>query len=229
MRSELFVYLEKQTGAVPSLPEIPEEKLVLWFYQRQDAFLTGKFTDQEALTFAGQNLRIAEELLKRTEPKMRAQGLLVASETASVVIARLPAERWVAARIYEGFVLPFISLAHVELWQDPSRQRLIEAASGAFALAKEPDKQIKMLEWLLALNQQQKTGQTQLEIDQNTLDWARGSLAGLLFRAPDATRPDVERALSLLQAIESPNMTGYKHLQTQVQARLDQLDAQKTS
>ena len=205
------------------MPELPGDNLVAWFYNRQAESSSSKVNDKDRLTVIGQHLRIAEKLLDEKDPTLRARGLLVASETANFVAAHLPKEKWLLARIYQGFLLPSIALAHVESWQSPSRQNLIQNASYAFAGADESELQIKMLQWLLTLGEKEGTGQTALQIDTNTLDWARGTFAALLVRSPKAPLSDLERAEQLLKSIQSPDMKGFSRLQTQVQKRIAQL------
>lgn len=143
---------------------------------------------------------------------------MLARESANFIAARLPREKWLLARVYQGFILPNISLANVQRWRDPSRQRLLEAAITAFGDAGEVDIQKRVLEWLLGLGA--KPGASSVQVDANTLDWTRGTLASLLMQPADAPRADLERALMLLQSIQSPDMKGFKHLQTLLETRL---------
>ena len=177
---------------------------------------------------AGEHLRVAEQLLGSNVSSVRRDGFLLVCETANFVSAKLPKEYFLLARIYEGFVLPHIALANVESWKYPSRQRLIESAYSTFERAKESEKQVKMLEWLLSLGQKSKEfavpkkAQTAtVQIDLNTHDWARGTLASLLLKNPQASRAEIERAIQLLEEIESPQMSGFELLKPQAQKRLE--------
>lgn len=218
----MFEHLQDKAGITPALPDFPREKLILWINQRQKTFADD---EKSRYLFVYEQLLVAQKLLAERDNKIRSQGLLVASETANYAAATLPKDSILLARIYEGVLLPYISLAHVERWQDPSRQRLIEAASSAFANAGESDKQQKMLEWLLELGQPASPSDSSrtsaVQLDQNTLDWTRGTLAVLLSQSPQASNSDLQRALALLHAISSPNMSGFKHIETRLQARLN--------
>ena len=222
-RTSLFEHLQNKAGSAPALPDFPREKLILWTNQRQKAVADD---EKSRYLFVWEQLLVAQKLLVESDNTIRSQGLLVASETANYAAAALPQDTVLLARLYEGFLLPYVSLAHVEKWRDPSRQRLIEAASNAFAHAGETAKQQKMQEWLLSLKQAAtstaSSGESVVQLDQNTLDWARGTLAVLLSQSPQAPASDLQRALKLLQAISSPDMSGFKHIETSVQARLNQ-------
>lgn len=150
----------------------------------------------------------------------------IAAETANFAAYQLPKDKWLLARLYEGFLLPHVSLANAAMWQDPARGRLLEAAVGAFGNAGEADKQRAVLEWLVAIAQKPaSTNPNALTLDLNTRDWARSTLAALLFQGRDATTQDLERALALLQAVESPAMKNLGQLQERVQTQLAKLQS----
>lgn len=221
-RALLFEHLQKKAGATATMPTFPREKLILWISQQQQSVAP----DEKArYLFLSEQLLVAQSLLGERDEKLRAQGLLVASESANYAGATLPKDTFLLARIYEGFLLPYISLASVERWRDPSRQRIIESASGVFAHAGEPDKQKKMLEWLLALGEAKPNPKhpNATQLDPNTLDWTRGTLAVLLSKPKDAPAADLRRALALFQSIQSPTMSGFEHIEKQLQTRVDKL------
>lgn len=225
-RAAIWNRFEKELGIHAELPEFPSQKPVLWAANRHAA----SAQDSEArYVLIFEHLLVAQKLLDDPDLAVRKQGFWIASESANFAAAHLPKDRWLLARIYEGFLLPQVSLANTQRSQDPSRERVLEAAVSAFAEAGERDKQIKVLEWLLSLESKPSKASAIdssgpiLTLETNTLDWARGTLASTLFEAPDAKQVDLERALKLLQSIESPDMKGFQHLQTRVQARLDAL------
>ncbi len=171
-------------------------------------------TLESQLQTVGQSLLLSRALLRDKEPKRRRSGLLLASETANFLIARLPGEKWLVARVYQGFILPNIALANVEMWRDPSRGRLLEAAVAAFGGAGEVAAQKRVLEWLLVTLEKQSGASS------NTLDWTRGTLASLLAAPENAPHADLKRAQTLLQSVTSPNMRGFALLKDAVEERL---------
>lgn len=229
VRLALFAHLEKQAGEKMKLPKFPSQRLLVWVDGRH-AKVEKKSKAYYSLLF--EHLLIAQKLLSNDDLAIQKQGFWIASESANFATALLKSDTWLLARIYEAFLLPKVSLANVELWQDPSRGRILEAGVSAFGNAGERDKQIGVLEWLLSIGVKNRidesttTKKDSFVLETNTLDWARGTLASLLFQMPNPTRPDLVRALALFESIESPHMKGFKHLQEQVQIRLDQLKEQ---
>jgi len=229
VRANLFIYLEKKAGRPIALPDYPREKLLVWVDGRHNAVAADEPARYRLL---GEHLRIAQKLMGDVQIITRKRGYWIASESANFAGAKLSNDKKVLADIYEGFLLPQLSLANTQLWEDPSRSRVLENAVSVFGNAGERDKQVRVLEWIISLGNNKPSPPKKpdqgkpLIVETNTLDWARGTLASLLFAIPEAKEPDVKRALTLLKAIQSPNMTGFKHLQEQVQARLDQLKTQ---
>ncbi len=219
VRADMRRFLESKAGvpivAAP-FPAFPGQTTFAWLKaQRPDA----ASPTASRFVFAAQSLQLAQVLLEDKSETRRRQGIMIADASANFIAAQLPEEHWLLARVYEGFLLPNLSLASVEQWQNPSRQRILEAAVSAFRVAGEKDKQKRVLEWLLQIGD--KKGSS-LELDVNTLDWARGTLAALLVQPENAPRADLERGLALLQAIQSPNMAGFKHFQALLEARMEQ-------
>jgi len=228
VRAALLTYLEKKAGGPISLPDFPRAKLLVWVDGRHNAVAAD---DPARYRLLGEHLRIAQKLMGEAQMTTRKSGYWIASESANFADAKLSNDKKVLADIYEGFLLPDLALANAKVWEDPSRSRVLENAVSVFGNAGERDKQIGVLQWIISLGNKPspppKPRQgNPLIVETNTLDWARGTLASLLFAIPDAKEADVKRALTLLQAIQSPDMTGFKHLQEQVQARLDQLKTQ---
>lgn len=223
VRAALFAHLEAKAGGALTIPDFPTQKLMVWM----DGRAAGASTDEKTrYSLLGEHLLIAQRLLKSEDMPTRKQGFWIASESANFAAAKIKTDKWLLARIYEGFLLPKVSLANVELWQDPSRNRILEDGVSAFGNAGERDRQTRVLEWIISIGEKntkspnEKSDATSLTVSSNTLDWARGTLAALLFEVSDVKRPDLERALTLLQAIQSPGMKGFKRLQERVQARL---------
>jgi hypothetical protein len=176
------------------MPDFPTRKLLVWI----DGRSAGVASDDKArYILLGEHLLIAQKLLESKDVLTRKQGYRIAGESANFAAAKITADKWLLARIYEGFLLPQVSLANVEVWQDPSRSRILESAVSAFANADERDKQTRVLEWILSLEENDsKTSDmnstaTPLKVKRNTLDWARGTLASVLFETPDVKRPDI--------------------------------------
>lgn len=216
-RVETLKLLEKRLGGKVTIPDYPSDHLLTWIEERH----AKTRTEKGVYRIVGEHLLISQALLKAQPDKVRRSGLLVACETANFTAAQIPEEKWLLARMYQGFILPYISLAYPNARRDPSRQRLIETAVSVFGAAGERDKQIRLLEWLLKMaTTSSSTSEPTPDIDQNTQDWARGTLASILAQPQDAPRADLERSLALLQAIESPNMTGFAHLRASVEKRI---------
>lgn len=216
VREQVLAYLAGKTGVAPVVPLLaPGQTPLLWLEEQEAS------PNQDPLSLfrvTGEALVLSQQLLGDREESRHREGLMLASESANFLAAHLGEEKPLLAHIYQGFILPNISLASVERWRSPSRQRLIESAITAFGQAGEPDAQRRVLEWLLSLNRAPRAGSVQ--VDANTLDWTRGTLAALLIQPADAPRADLQRALALLQSIKSPDMMGFKHLQTTLEARL---------
>lgn len=223
VKAALFEHLEKQAGGVVKRPDFPSEKILVWMDKR-NAAVAG---DEKArYTLLYEHLLVAQKLMESDDVATRKRGYWMASESANFAGAKLKKDKWLLARIYEGFLLPKVTLANKALWQDPSRSRILEASVSVFGNAGEGDKRIRVLEWLISIGERtpDKTDSEALTLELNTLDWARGTLASLLSDSPEATRAQLERARALLRAIQSPDMEGFKHLQTKVQDRLNKLE-----
>ena len=145
-----FEHLEKQAGGAIKPPAFPDEKLLMWMDKRNETV-----TDNEKSRYKllGEHLLIARQLLESDDVAARKRGFWMASESANFAAAKLNKDKWLLARIYEGFLLPRVALANTELWRDPSRSRILEAGVSAFANAGERDKQIRVLEWLISIGQ----------------------------------------------------------------------------
>lgn len=223
VRAALFAHLEEQTGAKSEIPAFPTQNWEAWLDGRQSAVAKGAKA-RYALVF--EHLLTAQKLLQSSDEAERKQGLWIASETANFAAYQLPKDKWLVARLYEGLLLPNVNLANVPRSQFPSRQDTLEAAVAAFAQAGETDKELAVLEWLLSIAQKPQTNPKALTLNLNTRDWVRGTLAALLFQRPGATIQDLERALTLLQAIESPEMKDFQGLKERVQAQLRKIKSQ---
>ncbi len=161
----------------------------------------------------GQALFLSQEFLSRKGERGRKQGFLLANEATNFVAGHLPNEKWLLARIYSGFLLPNLALANTSVQSYPSRQRTLEGAVSAFGNAGETPAQKRVLEWLLGRG-------GALRVDDNTLDWARGTLASLLVAPPKAPRADLQRALVLLGRMKPDNAKGFAFLRAPLQQRL---------
>lgn len=147
-RIALFSHLETQTGSQSDLPGFPADKLLSWIDAR-NADVAPDAKSRYRRLF--EHLLIAQLLLESDDLATRKRGFWVASESANFAAAKLPDDKWLLSRLYEGWLLPFVSLANAPVWEDPSRQRIIEAAVSAFAGSNERFRQIAVLEWLISL------------------------------------------------------------------------------
>jgi len=227
IRKQVLLHLEDQVGATISRPALASgQSPVAWL----EAHLPGaKAPSEEAYRFVGQTLLLSEHLFGQKDLQSQRRGLLLASQSADFVAVRLSADRQLLADIYQVWVLPHLGLAGVRPFDVPGRQRLIEASVSAFGAAGERAEQGRMLEWLLRLgarsgrNARPSSGSS-IVIDANTLDWARGTLAALLMQPANAPRADLQRALHLLQGLNtSPragDMSGFLAMRRQLEARL---------
>ncbi len=236
VRAELFAHIQKQTQVESTLPSFPApsnkteevedssepDELSLWVEQRAEE--ASKGDDKARYSTLSEHLLIAQELLRKPDLEIRKQGFTIANDSANFAAAHLKQDKWLLARIYEGFLLPQISLAHIENSESPARQTVLEKSVSVFGSAGERPKQIAVLDWLLSIGDKPeaeiKGNPDTLTLDTNTLDWARGTLAALLFESPEVTQSERVRALSLLKSIQSPDMEGFKHLQRRVEASL---------
>lgn len=191
-QEELFDYLDKKVKSSLTSPEYPQDGLITWALKRHNE--SGKDA-QAQYKVAGEELRIVQSLLGEKGKQRQRQGLRLAQYTNSFVFDKLK-DKWLYARVYEAFFLPHLDVAYQERWQDLSKQRIMEGAAGAFGLTGEKDKQIAALNLLL-----------DLDAEQNTLDWAHGTLAQVL-----ASQGKYEEAIAHLQLIESSSMSSVKNL-----------------
>lgn len=226
IRREVLAYLEKQAQIPISLPDFPQEKTLVWVDQRHATATTENTARYKIL---GEHLLVSTQLLSSEDLRTRKRGYWIVSECANFTAAKLKTDKWLLARLYEGFLLPYVTLANTELWRDPSRARILENGVSAFGNAGERDKQIRVLEWILSVGARKpetnpkKGAEEPFTLGLNTLDWARGTLANLISTSQDAQKSDLERAIELLKAIQSPDMKGFQHLQITLQKRLDAL------
>jgi len=183
VRVALLTSLEERAGGAIALPDLPHEKLLVWVDARNGAVAS---EDAARYRLLGEHLLIAAKLMESEDLPTRKRGYWIASESANFAAAQLKADKGVLARIYEGYLLPKVTLANTELWQDPSRSRILEQGVSAFGNAGERDKQIRVLEWIISVVQRKpeattkKSGPEPLTLELNTLDWARGTLAATL-------------------------------------------------
>jgi len=227
IREQVLAHLDDQAAAKVSRPALVSgQSPVAWL----EAHLPGaSASPEEAYRFVGQTLLLSEHLFGQKDLQAQRRGLLLASQSADFVAVRLSADRQLLADIYQVWVLPHLGLAGVRPFDVPGRQQLIEASVSAFGAAGERAEQGRMLEWLLRLgarprpNTRPSSGSS-IVIDANTLDWARGTLAALLMQPANAPRADLQRALHLLQGLNtSPragDMSGFLAMRGQLEARL---------
>lgn len=206
-QQQVFTYLKEKTGTVATIPAYPQQSVIAWTVQRHRE---EKANAEARYTLVAEDLLIARKLLNSKDIRRQRQGLRLTHYTSVFVFNKL-GDKWLYARIFEGFLLPHLSVAHVEQWQDLSQQRLAEGGASAFEQAGEKENQVKALRLLL-----------RLQPEQNTQDWARGELAQVL-----ASLNRYAEAISELKAIKSPNMNNIKKLIPRYEQRLRELQSQR--
>lgn len=222
-RAQVLSYLQDKTGAPLQAPQLAATQSPLGWWEEQRAAVAKE--PKARLALNGQTLLLSQALLEQSEERARKQGFVLACQSADFVAGNLSTEKWLLARIYQGFVLPHLTLGNVSVRSYPSRQRVLEAAIASFGNASETDTQQRVLEWMIS--SATKTDAT-IAVDDNALDWARGTLAALLVQPTNAPTPDLRRALSLLQSIQPRNAALFAYLRAPLEKRLDALTAAKS-
>ena len=213
----MFSFLSQKTGGPVQAPVLPSSQTPQrWFSAARQSVAPDAAS---GFKLTGQALKLALGLLSSSDVATQRRGLLLADQSATWVAVHLPGEKWLLARIYEGVIVPHIALAHVERRRMPSRQRLLECAVTAYGNAGEVGRQKAVLAWLLAAGARAPRAGA-IQVDGNTLDWARGTLSALLMAPATAPRADLQRALVLLKSIQSPTMTGFAQLRSALETRL---------
>lgn len=177
-------YVALQARLSLSRPTFPDDAVVAWVLERRKTF-SGK--SEQVYRAVGEELLVAQQLLSSKNLQRRRQGLRLLRHTDLFVQQKLPDEKLLRARLYEGFVLPYIESAHWPSWQDLSRQRLAERAIAAFSQAGERDNEIRTLYLLFRFFP-----------NENTRDWAFGRLAQAY-----AARNEYAKAANYLRRIQS--------------------------
>ena len=193
------------------LPSYPETGLLGWSLRRYHIVPASNPKALYALVY--EDLLIAQKLLTGTNLARQREGMhlaLNAERCAHVTLKDNP----LSANIYEGFLLPYLSGAYPEKWQDLSRQQIVEGAESVYAENGETQKQIALLQLYLSITAHQTA-------NQNDADWARGQLAQTL-----AGQGRYGKAIALLQAIQTPNMA-FKQLIPSYQVQWDKQKQQK--
>lgn len=98
-RRAVFLHLEKQVGAKSDLPNFPSEKLLSWIDGRNASVASDPKTRYARLF---EHLLIAQLLLESDDLETRKRGFWIASESANFVAAKLPEDKWLLSRLYEG-------------------------------------------------------------------------------------------------------------------------------
>lgn len=192
VQNAVFAYLQEKTGQPSRTPSYPTNSLLSWSLRRYN---DAPDDPKTLYGLVAEDLHIAQSLLIERNARQQRRGLQLANSANLKVAVRLR-DKWLYARIHEGFLLPNLSAAPVEGWRIIGRQRLIEDAASAFAQSAEPDKQMAALQWLL------------VHADTpNLTDWARIQLAQAF-----AAQEKYEQAIALLRAVQTPDMNGSKRL-----------------
>lgn len=214
-RDRALTYLQDKAGAPFTLPSLAAaQSPIAWWEERRAQVAKAPAARFELV---GQTLLLSQSLLEQSDVGTRKRGFVLASQISKFVSGNLPAEKWLLARLYQGFVLPYLTLANVEVQSYPSRQRTLEAAVASFGNADEVPTQKRVLEWMIS--SATKTDST-IAVDDNTLDWARGTLAALLTQPKDASPADLKRALELLRNLKPENAPLFAYVQTPLEKRL---------
>lgn len=208
-QGQTFDYLKEKSGIMPAMPQYPQHSVIAWVAERHRQ----EHKDNKSkYAIAGEDLLIVRKLLSDKSPQRQRQGMRLAQYTGVFIFNKLR-DKWLYARVYEGFLLPHLSVAYAERWQDLSRQRIAESAASAFEQADEKENQIKALRLLL-----------ELQTEQNTQDWTRGELSQVL-----ASQGRYEEAIAQLKAIQSAGMSNVKKLMPQYEKLLQEQEQRKKS
>ena len=187
--------------------EYPKTNTIPWALAR---YRTAPNDPAAYYTLVYQDLKMAQRLLGTGDLTRQREGMRLASIAQLCAFDTLSDKR-LYARIFEGFLLPYLPSAYAEKWQDLSRQQIVEGAYGAFAGSGEIDKQIALLRFYLTLTSHQAA-------DQNDADWARDQLAQAL-----AGQGKYAEAIQALQSIQAANFA----IKQLIPVYQKQLDAQK--
>lgn len=199
VQEQALAYIDQHSKRKTSGLPKSDNSLVAWFSKRYEV----SATKESLYALAGDGLRVARALLLHKNQYRRRQGLRLGILVSNLVGGDLE-DRWLQARIYEGFLLPNLTLAYKQTWQDLSQQRLLEGAAAAFSQASEEAEQLRVLRALLKLS-----------TNQNTKDWTHGQVAQVL-----ASQKKYAEAITHLKAINSSSMSGMKSLLAEYEKKL---------
>ena len=200
-RKEVFAYLSGKVGRQLEAPKYPKNALIGWSMRSYQK--AGDNSDQLYVVIYEQ-LLVAEQLFKDKETQQERRALRVCHNALFKIGMRLR-DRWLAARVSDGFIFPHINAAQAGKGT-LSQARLIQDAASAFRLANEGDKQAKALKILIEVAEENK--------DIDVADWARVKLADVL-----AVQGHYQEAAEHLKAVTSPNMSGSKNRIAELQAK----------
>lgn len=188
-QSDVFDDLTLKAGYQVSLPSYPHTGLLAWARQRYH-FVSNQPKALYGLMY--EDLLIAQQLLNDKDLHLKRDGMRLALNARIPLLGKID-DKQLNARIYEGFLLPYLNDAYAEDWQDLSRQQIVEAASSAFAAIGETEKCLPLLRLYLQMEMGQQG-------NLNSADWSRGQLAQIL-----AGQGQYEEAVHMLQSIHTAN------------------------
>lgn len=199
-RQTIFKYLEEKVGHKIVVTSPKPNGLINWAQERRKA----AGSDPKALYSAVYELlKVAQPLLQHPDLQQKRRGLWLA-DYAVFIAGPLKQDSWLAARIYEGYLLSNLEAAQPEPWENQSRKGILQDARGAYFSAGETENEIRVLRVLLALAKTTYAA-----------DATRALLAQSLARLGKYSE-----AIASLQAITDPGISGIKAVIPEYEAEL---------
>jgi len=204
---EVASYLKSEAGRAVSMPPIPANDLLRWFFARHRVRLD---TQKAFYALAFEDFLVAQKLLAARDLASRRKGLRVALYSSLWIREKLR-----DAKLREGFMdallLPNLDAAYEESWKDLSRQSILERACAAYRENGSTSKQIAALKLIV-----------EIADSPNGADWARIKLCEAL----DA-QGNYQEAIAYLNQVKSPEMSGSKTWVVEIQQKLERKIAEQ--
>lgn len=131
---------------------------------------------------------------------------------AALLIQTKTTDHALAARLFDGFILPSLRFARADPTFYDSRRQILKAAFGAYQQAGQDDRQIAVLVLL----------RREAAEDENFLDWTNLQLASLY-----AHRGQYKPAIEALEAVQTPGMMGSKAYLPALRQKLEEQQVQE--
>lgn len=213
-RREVVSYLKSKAGRDVSLPLVPANDLLSWFFSRHDAHLDNARVDNRNALYAlaFEDFLVAQKLLDSRDLTSRRKGLRLALYSSLWIKERLQDFK-LREGFFDALLLPNLDAAYGESWKDLSRQSILERACAAYRENGSTTKQIAALKRVV-----------EIADSPNAADWARIKLCEVLD-----SQQKYGEAIRYLNQVHSPEMSGSKTWIVELQQKLDQqkLEQQK--